>query len=94
MVKVEGQELTIPADQIREVQTTQTGKPAVKDDSETWGKRFDADVAQKKLAWDVTFSLGSSGAELEDSCLAAPIAGVEVLKEPEFKLVERESDDE
>ncbi len=94
VVKVKEQEQSIPADQIREVQTVQIGKPAFKEDSEIWSKRFEAETTLGLLVWEVTFSLGLSGADLEDSCLASAPGGVEVLKGPEFELVECVSDDE
>ncbi|SEJ66312.1 hypothetical protein SAMN05216201_11399 [Pseudomonas linyingensis] len=88
VVKAEGQELKISADQFREVQTVQIGEPASKEDSEIWLKRFEAETKLGPLVWDVTFSLDLSGANFESSCLASAPAGVEVLKEPEFELVE------
>ncbi len=91
VVKVEGRELTIPADQIREVETLQIGEPASKEDSETWRKRFAAETKLGLLVWDVTFSLDLSGADLEGSHLVSAPAGVEVLEGPEFELVEPES---
>lgn len=91
VVKVEGRELTIPADQIREVQTVQIGKPAFKEDSETWVKRFEAGTMLGLLVWDVTFSLDLSEPDLEGSRLVSAPAGVEVLEGPEFKVVELES---
>jgi len=90
--KGEGWEVTIPANQIREVHTAQIGEPAFKEDSETYVARFEAATTLGLLVWSVTFSLGLSGADLEDSCLASAPAGVEVLEGPEFELVE--SDDE
>lgn len=94
VVKINGEKQTIPADQIREVQTVQIGKPAFKEDSETWSKRFEAETTLGLLVWEVTFSLGLSGADLEDSCLASAPAGVEVVEGPEFALVECVSEDE
>lgn len=94
VVKINGEKQTIPADQIREVQTVQIGKPAFKEDSETWSKRFEAETKLGLLAWEVKFSLDHSGADLESSCLTSAPEGVEVLKGPEFELVECESDDE
>lgn len=94
VVKVREQEQSIPADQIREGQTVLIGDPAFKEDSEAWSKRFEAETVLGLLVWEVTFSLGLSGADLEDSRLASAPAGVEVLEGPEFELVECESDDE
>jgi hypothetical protein len=94
VVKINGEKQTIPADQIREVQTVQIGKPAFKEDSETWSKRFEAETTLGLLVWEVTFSLGLSGADLENSCLASAPEGVEVVEGPEFELVECVSEDE
>ena len=81
-VKVGTHDLSIQADQIREVQSVQIEKPSFKEGNEVWLKSFEAETTLGMFAWDVTFLLGVSDAEVEDSRLVSAPEGAEMLSDP------------
>ncbi len=91
-VKVGAQDLSIQADQIREVQTVQVEKPSFKEGNEVWLKRFIAETELGDFTWDVTFLIDLSGAELEGFVLVSAPKDAEILSGPRFEKLEVEGD--
>lgn len=92
VVKVGTQDLSIQADQIREVRTDLIEKPSFKEGNEVWLKRFIAETELGEFTWDVTFLIDLSGAELEGFRLVSAPEAAEISSGPRFETLEVEDD--
>lgn len=85
---VGGEQFRISAASLRQGNGVLNAPASFKGDNEYWLMPFSADTKSGLFTWHVSYSMGLSGACFEDAELVSKPAGVEVIDNMVFKVVD------